>query len=375
MSHRLAEAVSEDGIPDTLGGSIGPHLPVELIEKIIAHSWKNTVGRPQDRRRLHEALTEAHPRLGDIVDRVAMRIPIYSPIARPGEPGTYLCMEVDRREQDQCAPGGPDWQAILESSHSGAYSMEKCVYRPTHVFLEAPLMDKATKSPLAHGAFHRGSKLVLQGCTSVTILHLTPSKGMVTVSPPDDSVFRLLSTVSRLTHLHLDYDGDSSCKYNGRIWVGVALPTVTFLRMRCYPCCGMPSSSSAQGMSRHHPRCARTGLAQPFPNLRELQLDDPLFLKLLDPPASLTKLTIDAPPDAKPFCSIQEYNVGAGLRHGFMTAGDCSQLVSAGSVAPKKTIVVRTGRKQPVGWQHAMQACAAFGVSLVHEVAYHCDGA
>ncbi|KAI0370133.1 hypothetical protein BV20DRAFT_967168 [Pilatotrama ljubarskyi] len=363
--------VNPDGTPDPLRGDHrGPRLPIELMEEVVADAWKDTA-TPLQRRRLYETLNKAHPSLGEIVDRVVIRFPVLSPIAGPEDSDMVLYAELMSRAWDRFACGTEERVA----ANANAAADEESLFRHSHIILESPVLDLAHDYAFMHTAFHSASELILRNSSSVTVRHVQPprtvrraARGYMSDSPPSDGVFRLLSTMGRLTHLHLDYDGDPGYGSEGSMWVGTPIPTVVFLRMRCYPCCGTPSPARAIGI--HAPKCPRTGLAQPFPNLRELRLDAPLFVKLLDAPPSLTKLTIDAPPDVKPFCSIQGYNVGAGLRQGFMTAGAYPRANVVDGWTPKKTIVVRSGSQKPFGWQPAAEACAKYGILLVQDVVY-----
>lgn len=67
------------------------------------------------------------------------------------------------------------------------------------------------------------------------------------------------------------------------------------------------------------------------------------------------------------FSSIQNCNVGTGLRHWMEPkAGTGGEAVSM----QLKKIVVRTGVNEPLGWQRAQRACERFEILFVREVRY-----
>ncbi|KAI0370134.1 hypothetical protein BV20DRAFT_967170 [Pilatotrama ljubarskyi] len=162
--------------------------------------------------------------------------------------------------------------------------------------------------------------------------------------------FPILCNIPHLTHLHLDYDITGASLVGSGVWTGITLPTVTFLRTRTYPCCGVSASTCTYGGTIHNQDCNSEGLERAFPNLRELHVDAPIFLEYFGTPRLLQSVTIDASPAMKLMCSIQGYNIWAALKQGFLAPeGRAGRRAPGSCNGGEKTIVVRTGVTIPLG--------------------------
>ncbi|OJT05630.1 hypothetical protein TRAPUB_3553 [Trametes pubescens] len=355
-------------------------LPIEIIEEIVAEAWKST-SSANERQKLYSLLKEADTTLADVIGRVAIRYITFAMPLRSAKPsgdalysGIFREMERTRQVDD---PVG-----LVPSTADQRF-------RASHLRLEITSVhstDMTSPNESGIGVFeNRGGPLysILDSVSTIT-LATQPYK-----SPREDdrggllfsfgagilhgmeTLFGLLGNLSRLTSLCLEYDlGMHPARFHAGRMPPVVFAALTFLRTRTCPCCGLPALTYNVPLDRqgHAAECAQGALARMFPKLRELQLDAPLFLQYLVVPPTLESITLDSPPPKKLFCSIQTYNVAAGLRRWM----EPRQGAAGGRTTRMglKRIVVRTGRDEPIGWRPAQVACDKYGVAFVREVFY-----
>ncbi|KAH9854497.1 hypothetical protein C2E23DRAFT_818997 [Lenzites betulinus] len=72
----------------------------------------------------------------------------------------------------------------------------------------------------------------------------------------------------------------------------------------------------------------------------------------------------------KPFCSVQGYNVSAALRR-WLRPGEDAQALAAEGPPALESIVVWTGKEEPVGLAEVASACESFGLAFAREIV-HC---
>ncbi|EIW63718.1 uncharacterized protein TRAVEDRAFT_67742 [Trametes versicolor FP-101664 SS1] len=352
-------------------------LPIEIVEDIVAEAWKSA-SSANERQHLYSSLKQADPTLGDVIGRVAIRyvtlaMPLYS--TEPSDHTLYSDI-VREVEHTQPVDGPPDHAPSTADQH----------FRASHLRLDMTDVRGGTTTDCGIRVFEdRGGPLysILNSVSSITLASLLPIPERDIRRLVGDSfilgtlremeiVFGLLADLPRLTSLYLEYDvGVHSARLGKGPMPPIAFTALTFLRTRTCPCCGLPPhtyNAPYDGSRGHAAECARGAFARMFPRLRELWLDAPLFLRYLVVPPSLESITLDAPPPAKLFCSIQTYNVAAGLRRWMEPRQDAASGEAARMRLEK--IVVRTGGVEPIGWRQAQEACDKYGVAFVREVHY-----
>ncbi|KAL1950881.1 hypothetical protein VTO73DRAFT_30 [Trametes versicolor] len=329
-------------------------LPLELVEEIFAEAWKSTTDATE-RQDLYALLETAHPALAEIIERVAIRFVMLETLGPSKRSDGALYSNILKKiELSQHTEAGQEPPRTVAQRFAGA-----------HVRMDAQRLLLELEQVYQFGYSRTSLRPILDVITSVTLYSSTEKRR---VGVATGAVYSLLASLPHLTHLHLDFDldqerfslPDGSHNFGGA--TPVPLPSLTFLRTRTCPGCGWASASS------HAPECLRAAFAQIFPKLRELQLDTPLFLKYVDAPPTLECVTLNAPPPAKLFCSIQGYNVAAGLRR-WMEPRPEEARGESRRVRLKK-IVVHTGWEEPIGWKQAQEACDRFGVQFVRQVLY-----
>ncbi|OJT05621.1 hypothetical protein TRAPUB_3544 [Trametes pubescens] len=329
-------------------------LPQEVVEEIFVEAWKAT-SDALERQDLYASLEAAHPALAEIIERVAVRFVMLETLGPSKRSDGALYSDILNKIEllQHTAAGGEPPRTVAQRFGGSHVRMDA-----QRLLLELDQVHRFEYSPTS-------LRPILNIVTSITLYSSTEQRR---VGVATEVVYRLLARLPHLTHLHLDFDmdherftlPDGSYHYGGGM--PVPLPSLTFLRTRTCPGCGWAS------MSSHAPECLRAAFAQIFPKLRELQLDTPIFLKYFDAPPTLECVTLNAPPPAKLFCSIQGYNVAAGLRR-WMEPRPEEARGRSRRVRLKK-IVVHTGKEEPIGWQQAQEACDRFGVRFVREVLY-----
>lgn len=358
------DSYNSPSLLDTTHTLIPRQLPLETIEEIITEAWKATADA-SERLDLHSTLKAAHPTLGAVIDRVATRFIILASL-RPTEPSDGV-LYIDILRNLQRVHHAADVEPASEEHVRKAAER----FRWSHVRLDVETMRYHDCNQLL-----KSQKTLLQPVynviTSVTIGSVRSGER---VGIPTETVLRFLGRLPCLTRLHLDFDEDQY-RYEPRtIYLDqkggpIVFSAVTYLRTRTCPGCGLSSSTYAGARDQMHAsECFKNAFGRTFPNLRELQLDAPLFLKYLDAPRTLESVTISAPPTMKLFCSIQAYNVATGLRRWLEWRE--GESVSKGRRMPLKKVVVRTGKDEPIGWQQAREACERFGVEIVREVYFY----
>ncbi|KAI0636122.1 hypothetical protein C8Q77DRAFT_1155827 [Trametes polyzona] len=135
---------------------------------------------------------------------------------------------------------------------------------------------------------------------------------------------------------------------------------VTYLRVHEYPRCVCHNYHYQSG-HKHDQECFSYYLPTLFPNLKHIHLDTPYILKCLCTPASVTQLTLEAPPihylaSLGHFSSLMGWNIVSALSLGLFRRDSPD--------APRKKIVVNAGIKEPAGWRQALAACQAHDVVL-----------
>ncbi|KAI0652756.1 hypothetical protein C8Q79DRAFT_923109 [Trametes meyenii] len=358
-------------------------LPVEILEEIVAESWKTSASF-DGLRQLYENLTKTNSVFKDIIARVALRFVVIPGLdildypkhgQRPGTGHLTFYRRLASLAEEKLVLSGDSTAHLVDP-----YYAMVLPFWDSHLHFQGEHHWVFTHEVLFGTEFFDLWRLVLGRIRSFTF---SPLSGEKPASPWEDnfaSTHDLLSTLqiaTRLTHLHLDYDRcDMFRGRDGSARQHVVLPSVTFVRTRSYLCCGAASPSA------HAPDCKRAGarVAETFPGLRELQLDAPLFLKYFAPtPRGLEVVRLDAGPPGDPLrYSVQGYNLGAGLKNGFLgapQAGRAARRARGSQDAwARRTVIVRIGAEvEPLGWQQAESACVEFGVRLVKEVVF--DGA
>lgn len=360
-------------IASTLG-----QLPIEIVEEIVAEAWKST-SSANERQQLYSSLEEALPTLEDVIGRVAVRYVTFAMPLHPTESSDGILYSDIFREVERTQP---------EDDHPADQvpSTADQRFRASHLRLDMTDVRRGTTTDCGIRVFeNREGPLysILNSVSSITLASLLPiperdirrlvgDSFILGTLREMETVFSLLANLPRLTSLHLEYDVGV---HRARLGIGpmapIAFTALTFLRTRTCPCCGLPPhtyNAPFDGSRGHAAECARGAFARMFPRLRELQLDAPLFLQYLVVPPSLERITLDAPPPAKLFCSIQTYNVAAGLRRWMEP-----RLEAGGGRTTRMRlgkIVVRTGADEPFGWRQAQEACEKHGVDFVREVCY-----
>lgn len=367
--------MSRSRIVSTLAG----RLPTEIVEEIVADAWMSS-SSADERQHLYSSLKEAVPTLRDVIGRVAIRyvtfaMPLHSTEPLDGTLYSDIFREVESTQQDD-----------HPADHAPSTADSDQRFRASHLRLDMTDARQGTTIDCGIRVFenHEGPLYsILNSVSSITLASLLPiperdirrlvgDSFILGTLREMETVFSLLADLPRLTSLYLGYDVGA---HRARLGKGpmppIAFTALTFLRTRTCPCCGLPPhtyNAPYDGSRGHAAECARGALARMFPRLRELWLDAPLFLRYLVVPPSLESITLDAPPPAKLFCSIQTYNVAAGLRRWMEPRQDAASGKAARMRLEK--IVVRTGGVEPIGWRQAQEACDKYGVAFVREVYY-----
>ncbi|KAI0674012.1 hypothetical protein C8Q78DRAFT_1076957 [Trametes maxima] len=340
-------------------------LPVELLEVIVTESWKTSASF-DELRQLYKTLTKAHSVFRHIVVRVALRFIVI--------PGLEI---LDYPEHDETTNDRPTFHRLLTTlaeqklalsghgtarrANSEARTSTHAMTPPfwnAHLHLQGGYHWEFISEVLFGTKYFDLWRLLLGRVRSFTFSPL-PGERPAASSMHDFEIWdthdflSVLQIATRLTHLHLDYDRCDSFRGRDDARQHVVLPSVTFVRTRSYLCCG------AASLSAHAPECRRARVAETFPGLRELQLDAPLFLKYFATPRGLEV----------------GYNVGAGLKNGFLSAPRARARAGGASddaAWARRTVVVRVGAEaEPLGWSQAETACLQFGVRLVKDVVFY----
>lgn len=367
---------SQSGTRSHIASTPG-RLPIELVEEIVADAWKLT-SSANERQELYSLLKQAHSTLGDVIGRVAIRYVTFAmPLCsiEPSDGALYsdIFREVERTPQ-------------VDHSADQVPSTADHHFRASHLRLDMTDVRRVTTFDGGIRVFENREGLlysILNSVSSITLASLLPiaerdirrlvgDSFILGTLTEMETVFSLLASLSRLTSLHLEYDvGAHRARLDLWPMRPIAFTALTFLRTRTCPCCGLPPhtyNAPFDGSRGHAAECARGAFARMFPRLRELQLDAPLFLRYLVVPPSLECITLDAPPPTKLFCSIQTYNVAAGLRRWMEPRPEAGG--GRDTRMRLERIVVRTGGVEPIGWRQAQEACDKYGVAFVREVYY-----
>lgn len=348
---------------------------------------------------LYHAIAASHPLLHETLLSVASRIVFlrYGPSREDIELFRLVAAQAasasDSSTSDVTADAAPDdsrarWRALLQHAHihfdftmllhrdNPHGKLAKGASNPPALPSEeaAALREPAAgEEPAIQGA-HWESYLadvraaVLSNCPCLSVTAFCAYQ-----VPPFTActlLRRLAQLFPALTHLYLRFDWEYGQSHTDAwLFSGGHFPAVRFLRLAAFPACGCTPA----GPVTHRQQCVGPRLLRLFPGVRHLHLDAPVFLKLLDPPHALETVTLEAPPKAyiagrEPYATIMDYNVAAALRRGFLRWPDRDRDVSDGGGT--KTIVVRTGTVDPLGFEAAKAACEEYGIVLKKEVVY-----
>ncbi|OJT05622.1 hypothetical protein TRAPUB_3545 [Trametes pubescens] len=333
-------------------------LPLEIIEEIVAEAWKATTSS-QERQVIYSSFKAAHPALKEVINRVAVHFITLEWLGPARSTDLLIYGEVF------------DWIKRAHSIDVIRYEDQlKTVFKRfqrSHLCFDLTQLltssDRSERPPVRDS--RPVLRLLMAAVRSIRVRLGDPEVIWRNKRDVQSFVLPALVNLPDLTHLHLDFLLERYGPCDGIAVEGpqpppIVLPSLVFLRMRGYPTCILRPTKA------HQPDCFAGSFARAFPKLRELQLDAPMFLKYLDVPPALESITICAPP-SKPFCSIQNCNVGAGLRR-WMEPKPGKE----GRAIPMrlKKIVVRTGVEEPSGWRQAQRACERFGIRFVREVVY-----
>ena len=359
-------------------------FPNEILEKIFVDTWNATRdGTPKERAALYRSISDADPRLRQVIVHVALRnvilewhrehlqdFELYDSIA--GDAASLAGVHEDTGR-------APALRALFRSSHvrlsfdpfgllqrkSGDYIASKKAFA-----WSAPAMDALGR------LFH--------SCRSFTLTHSRERK--VLPERTLDPLFRVLHGFLALESLHIDCyftDDELWCPESEPDAIPT-LPTVRFLRLKHFPLCACACTAEdpAPAPRRRWPTtrrkaCLGGAFRVIFPSLQHLHLENAVFLKRLVRllPRTLTTLTLDAPltrPIAArpPYSSLLDYNVAAALRRGLLRPARHDGTGGNDGDGAARTIIVHAGTADPYGWTAARAACGEAGVRLVKVVSY-----
>ncbi len=328
--------------------SISRCLPLEIIEKILAEAWSQFAST-NERWDLYKTLSAAHPSMHELFVTVAARHPCFMFNASRRDILLY------RETTDRAAS--------FARARGGTASNGPASPPAEHIRIDITLL---AFSDDIGGLWRRrweeyvsDLQAVVPECSSITLLSRRLHDAQAAVCLPVRSLSPSFPFIKRL---YINYVLPSLS-----VDPLMPIPSVLFLRIKKYPAC---KCGHLRHRQPHYSDCLTPRrLLHTFPNLQQLHLEQPSFLKLLDSPHSLHTITLEAPPTQRisgraPFSSLLEYNIPAALRRGFLQWPRREHAVAS------PTIVVHTGLAEPLGFEQAQLACTQYDVALRREIVY-----
>ncbi|KAI0688574.1 hypothetical protein C8T65DRAFT_118974 [Cerioporus squamosus] len=371
-------------------------LPVEVVEEILQHAW-NSTSCADERKTLLATFACADSILHGLLERAATRsvildvsdystddMDLYADLA------DRVAAEAGERSRSEGTRSRPEINEYynLEISEADVLAFRANVFKRSHLRIEG-LTGASNQTPRRDSSLpYRPSDDAHRYTWGYVLMKLTnviPDARAVTLAPSRSSspwpaakqilpalLFPTLRSFPSLRSVRLAVFFEV-LTFASHSAAPPRVPQVTALRLAHVPMCECAHADwRARRADGHLECCLAATLLECFPGLRDLHLENPVFLKTLCPPAALRTLTIDAPPvrrieGRQAFSSIIEYNVTAAVKRGFMSALSAAADEGGGI---RRKIVVLTGAEQPFGWVSAKATCDEAGIELVQVAEY-----